>query len=210
MRWLIVLLLAGEAAAAPCKPDPPAFGIDPAGQVCDLPDRILVVGDKDVTAIDRPSLHRSRAPISRTEYLPDRCDGPGGGHAGCSITFHRYWSRVLGTDYLEFGNNIGNGIGDEACRQDTSYQVVATCSTAHRFALVKRVEADNGCAPLEVWLWEGASITRLELDADARDQGDRWIVTFPDGQLVFDRKTQTLELGGEREACVAASLWSGG
>jgi hypothetical protein len=201
----------------------PGFNVSRVDRkVCDLPDRIVLV-DRQVTVLARPTLARTTARIERTEHLGNRCDGPGGGHAGCSITYDRYWSRALGDGrYLELGNNAGNAVLDEhgnweSCREDTSYSVIATCSTAKRFLMVRFAEDANTATPC--WrvggrLWEGPAEASVELAGDVdrtASVGHHWVYRFPatattaEVVLVLDggRGTATLEVGGEREDCVA-------
>ncbi len=150
----------GAAAAGPpvaCSTDanpasvlPRTFDLGTADLVCDVKDRVIVVSAKQVTVRTRPLLTPVRAPIERTGHLGDRCDGPGGGHAGCSITYWRFSSKVLGSGHLEFGNNAGNVLHDDDpdkamdCREYSSFEVIATCSTATSTA--RRRAAIAGCS----------------------------------------------------------------
>jgi hypothetical protein len=212
----------------------PSFGTSVYGHVCDLPDRIIVVDGGRVTSIARPGLARTTAPIARQEGRSYTCGGPGQGHVGCSVVYRRYWSHSLGIHYVEFGTNQGNVLGDdgngskvEYCREASHYQVIATCSTAKRFAVVKYLEPDynepQACYHLRVWLWEGRDKIATELEGDvdrAASAGDRWTFRFPAERgvaLAFERwqdpafmrrvaRRATLEVGGDREDCVAFRL----
>lgn len=190
--------------------------------ICDLPDRIIIV-ERGVTVLARPTLARTTAPIARTERLGNRCDGPGGGHAGCSITYVRTWSRVLGPGrFLEFGTNAGNVLNDdhgnsEACREEDSYGTIAMCSTAKRFLLVRFTEDANSatrCWHVTGRLWEGAAEVATDLAGDvdrSASHGKRWVYAFPATStspavalsLDGSKGTASLEVGGEREDCVA-------
>ena len=190
--------------------------------ICDLPDRIIIV-ERGVTVLARPTLTRTTAPIDKTERLGNRCDGPAGGHAGCSITYVRTWSSALGKGrYLEFGTNAGNVLLDDhgngpACREEESYGTIAMCSTAKRYLLVRFTEDAQSATPC--WhvtgrLWEGAADVATELAGDvdrSASRGTHWIYAFPATStspavalsLDGSKGTATLEVGGEREDCVA-------
>jgi len=207
----------------PDAPVSPRFAVSRTeSRICDLPDRILLV-DRKVTALARPTLTRTTAPIAKTERLGNRCGGPGGGHAGCSITYVRFWSRALGAGHLlEFGTNAGNVLIDEhgneeACREEESYGTIAMCSTAKRYLLVRFTEDANDATPC--WhvtgrLWEGAADVATELAGDvdrSASRGTNWVYAFPATStspavaLSLDghKGTATLEVGGEREDCIA-------
>lgn len=194
-------------------------------RVCDLKERIVIVGDKTVTVLARPQLTRTRAPIERRAKLDDRCGGPGGGHAGCSITFKRFWSAALGAGHVEFGNNMGNLVAEdddmtraESCREDSSYGVVATCSTAQHFVLVKYRAVELGgrpCWHLEASVWDGPAEQGTQIGGDvdrAASVNNHLVLRFPAAAdadraitLGFDGRagTATLEIAGRRERCVA-------
>jgi len=178
--------------------------------------------------IQRPTLARVSAPIDRTEHLGDRCGGPGGGHAGCSIRFDRFWSAALGTRYVEFGTNMGDVVvdevdpgHDEACRETGAFAVIATCSTATRLAIVRYQEPGAGeplCWRVQAQLWDarGTAPTVLPGDVDrAGSSATRWRFRFPrdaadggDVSLDFDgaRGSAALSVGDAREACVMLRL----
>jgi hypothetical protein len=214
---------AGVAACRYDKPDSsavlPATGLaTPDERLCDLTDRIILVGPKLVTVITRPALKRVRAKIDRTEHLGDRCgNGPGGGHAGCSITYDRFWSAALPDHHLEFGTNAGNLLEDDrdpnhsvSCRNDSDYGVIATCSTARRFVVIKYQESGS-CWTVHAQLWEGAADRPQELDGDVdrtASVGALWRFRFPAVSVDFDvhKRSATLDVGGDREACVVFRL----
>jgi hypothetical protein len=202
-----------------------ALGVD--GQlVCDLPSRVIVVDEKSVSSLARPDFKATRAPITKRDHLGNRCgDGPDGGHAGCSITYDRFWSSALGKGaYLEFGTNAGNvlfsGKREEECRESSRTAVVATCSTATHFALVKLEEPEakgDACFHVRAHLFDATPAAAAVLDGDvdrARSTGDAWVYRFPgraggpDVELAFDRSTRTaaLTVGDAREPCVAFRL----
>jgi hypothetical protein len=215
-------------SADPASVLPSSFTLPTADRVCDLEDRILIVDDKHVTVVSRPRLTRTRAPIARQGSLGDRCAGPGGGHAGCSITFQRFWSPVLGRGYLEFGTSAGNMLvpdGDlnqaQGCRESIRGRGIATCSTANHFVTIAYDSPAFGqprCWHLHATLWDSPATQHLELDGDvdrAASAGDRWVFRFAAGSaadpavvLGFDRRahTATLEVAGQREPCVAFRL----
>jgi len=211
--------------ANPASVLPRTFDLGTADLVCDVKDRVIVVSAKQVTVRTRPLLTPVRAPIERTGHLGDRCDGPGGGHAGCSITYWRFSSKVLGSGHLEFGNNAGNVLHDDDpdkamdCREYSSFEVIATCSTAKHFVLVKYQDDAAGrgsCWHLHARLWDaGDQVTELDGDVDrAASGGDRWVFRFPAADsavtLRFARRpgSATLEIGGERERCAVFRLSS--
>jgi hypothetical protein len=186
--------------------------------VCDLADRIILVDDRSVSVLRRPKLTRARAPIRHVEKLGDRCGGPDGGHAGCSIAYRRVQSAVLGHHTLELGNNPGNHLDDddqpnqvEECRY-VPEGTIATCSTATRFVTVAYVAGPSSppCWHLQATLWEGDRATALdaELDRAGADSDDRWVARLParDMTLRFDRHAAVLEAGAKRELCVAFRL----
>lgn len=236
---LTVVMGCAARAAAPVPPAPvaacaggydhrdavvsPSFTVSAAAdRVCDLPDRIITVGAQ-VTVLARPTLAPTTAPIDHTDHKDASCDGPGGGHAGCSIAYVRYWSAALGAGrYLELGNNAGNALLDDqgngpSCREDDSFGVIATCSTATRFLIVRFGEdaaSATACWRVGGRLWQGAAAQPIELAGDvdrAASTGDRWAYRFPATAtsaavvLTLDRSTHraTLDVGGEHEACVA-------
>jgi len=212
----------------PASALPSSFTFPTSDLVCDLEDRILIVDAKHVTVVSRPQLTRTRGPVARQEALGDRCDGPGGGHVGCSIRFKRFWSPVLGRGFLEFGTNAGNVLfpdGDQnqaqGCRESIRGQRIATCSTATHFVTVVYDEPASGsprCWHLHATLWDSPGTQPLERDGDvdrAASVGDRWVFQFAAGAagdppvvLGFDRRarTATLEVAGQREPCVAFRL----
>lgn len=207
---------------------PSGFTIPATQQVCDLEDRIILVDKQSVTVLTRPLLQRTQAPIARTEHLGDRCDTTSGGHAGCSIKFDRYWSKALGNGSLEIGTNEGNVLHDDRfpdrdqlCRNGRDPAVIATCSTARHFVAVTYLESTVGgssCWHVGGALWGGTGEQPSELDGDvdrASSVGDSWVFHFlarsqPDAAvtLSFDRRAPAaaLEIGGEREPCIAFSL----
>ena len=216
---------AGSHAPADAARPLPGFSLLEADRICDVGDRVIVVDARSVTVVTRPRGNRTRAPISRREGLADRCSGPGGGHAGCSITFQRFWSVVLGHDYVEFGSSAGNFLapgGDfnraRGCREPGSGPI-AVCATATRFvAITDEERADRpSCQRLRASLWDGAADERRELDGDidaAASTANRWVVRFPGAAgdsaiaLAFDRtaRAATLEVDGRREPCLAFRL----
>jgi hypothetical protein len=209
---------AGQDRADPAAVLPARFTVPAAGKVCDLDDRIILVDERTVTVLTRPRLTRARAPIQRTDKLDNRCDGPGGGHAGCSITFRRVHSAVLGKLTLEFGNNVGDVLYDE--RQENSYRpcrevrqdVIATCSTATRFVTIEYREVPPSkptCWQLRGAVWEGSQPTQLDVELDrAASDADHWVVHLPARAMTlrFDRRGAVLEVGAQREPCVAFRL----
>ena len=209
---------AGHDRSYPAAVLPAGFTLPAAGNVCDLEDRIIVVDDRAVTVLTRPRLTRTRAPIQRADRLGNRCGGPGGGHAGCSITYRRVHSAVLGNLTLEFGNNVGDTLYDEQvpnsyqpCRE-VRHDVIATCSTATRFVTIayRAVPASAPpCFHLLGTVWEGAQPAELaaELDGAASD-ANHWVVRLPARAMTlrFDRHVAVLEVGAKREPCVAFRL----
>ncbi len=224
--WLIALGLLPPAGAR-CHDDPTEASVLPAyraasdREVCDLPDRIVAVDARTVTVIVRPSLTRTTAAISRRDDHPETCGGPGQSHAGCSMFYARYWSRVLGEHSVEFGTRQGNVLwaaddtSFEDCREGTRNRVIATCSTAHHFAIVRYVEPDGrdaqDCYHLQLWLWaDGATLDgTFEGDVErAASTGDRWVYRFPTAALAFEHggRSAALDVAGEREECLAFRL----
>jgi hypothetical protein len=116
--WLIMLALGGcwtSAGSGPPAATPPPTRLPPLarGHLCAVRDRIIVVGEQEIFVYSRDHALRARGPITRREHLDSRCDGPGGGHAGCSITFDRFWSPAVPHAYVELGTNQGNVLIDE-------------------------------------------------------------------------------------------------
>ena len=190
-------------------------------KLCDLRDRIIIVDGKLVTVVSRPELKRTRAKVDRTEHLGNRCgDGPDGGHAGCSITFDRYWSAVLGARHLEFGTNVGNVLEgerdpnkSESCR-DIGRATIATCSTAQHFVAVA-YEQTATCWNVRASVWDGAADRPEELDGDvdrAASVGGHWAFRFatPNRRLTLEldraRRTAAVDIDGAREDCVTFQL----
>jgi hypothetical protein len=211
---------AGQDRPDPAAVLPARFTVPATGKVCDLEDRIILVDDRavTVTVLTRPGLSRTRAAIERDERLDDRCDRPGGGHAGCSITHRRVHSAALGHLTLELGNNEGDTLYDE--QQPNSYQpcreirhdVIATCSTATRFVTIAYREVPLSaptCWQLRGVVWERAQPTELDAEFDrAASDADHWVVRLPARAMTlrFDRGAAVLEVGAKREPCVAFRL----
>ena len=209
---------AGQDRTDPAAVLPARFTVPAAGKVCDLDDRIILVDERAVTVLTRPRLTRTQAPIQRTDKLDDQCGGPAEGHAGCSITFRRVHSAVLGNFTLEFGNNVGDVLYDEQqpnsfqpCRE-VRHDVIATCSTATRFVTVAYREVPSSkptCWQLRGAVWEGANPTELDAELDRAASGaDRWVFRLPARAMTlrFDRRAAVLEVGAQREPCVAFRL----
>ena len=115
-------MLAGCWSAA-AKSSPPApvpaplpvvAPAPPPDHICVLADKIVEVDAKSVAVFSKDHVLQVRSPITKDEHLPDRCGGPGGGHAGCSITYDRYWSDAIPGHVIEFGTNQGNVLIDES------------------------------------------------------------------------------------------------
>jgi len=212
----------------PASVFPSTFTIRADHRVCDLKDRIILVDTKWVTVITRPLLQRTQAPIDRKDNLGNRCGGADESHAGCSITFDRFWSAALGASFLEFGTNEGNVLHDaqspnkdQDCRESSGHAVIATCSTAKRFVMVRYLEPAVGeplCWHLRGTVWEGPGDQSVDLEGDVdrvKSVGDSWAFHFFANSatdaavtLTFDLRAHsaTLDTAGEREACIAFRL----
>jgi hypothetical protein len=184
--------------------------------VCDLRDRIVLVDlqQRLVTVILRPTSTRVTAPISTTDDLGDRCtdaEGHEDGHAGCSVTYERYWSPVLGASHLEFGTNAGNaldadnGSTSESCGEESTYSVIATCSTANQFVYVQQLVAAPATLTAVFWARRADPASEIAAEVDrAASGGDQWTIRFAKHALVFDRRGAVATLDGA--PCLAFRL----
>jgi hypothetical protein len=207
-RICCLLVLAGcahHAAPAPAiegsgaPPAPAAPG--PVRVLCDLPDRVITVDNQQVHVLARPSMKETSAPISNQDHLGDRCDGPGGGYAGCSMTYDRYWSEALGKGaFVENGTNEGNIVGTDSedsaedCRNDDPYGALATCSTASWFLQVRQ-DGDTFTGSLFV----GDAVEGAELTGTRDGDGFTFAATATTPAVTLS--ASTLEVGGASEPC---------
>jgi hypothetical protein len=197
---------------------PTTLAFSPKELVCDLPERIILVESAMVTVIARPSLARSRGPVIRVPSLSTaRCNGPGGGHPGCSLWYQRFSSPVLGDERVQFGFGYANEVlrsGDERepCREEFMVHAIATCSTARRFISV-RFATEQLCKHIEGELSDRSGSVVLEGDVDrAASVDDRWVYRFPSAgvALIFDGRAHAARLeldnGNDSESCIAFRL----
>src|SRR5262249_51157688 len=108
----------------------------------------------------------------------------------------------------------------QLCRPAEAYWPVASCSTAKRLVEITYDAAPNRpkgspCYLLHAMIWTGSSNQPASLEGEldpAASVDGRLVLRLPAKQpgqdlvLTFERGAATLQVGGEREACVVSRL----
>jgi hypothetical protein len=133
-----------------------------AFDLCDLPDRVVVVDSKSTSTVD-PMVMRltgaviatprgrgatARYPIAGGSQCVDRCNGAGGGYAGCSVGAGcTIKSAAPGASVVSLGLETRTG-GDKAqagCGP-IDHDYIGLCSTRDRLVLMDTIDCKLGKA----------------------------------------------------------------
>jgi hypothetical protein len=138
-----------------------AKGVHTGGfDLCDLPDRVVVVDSKTTSTVDPMVLRltgavittprgkgsTARYPIGSGSQCVDRCNGPGGGYAGCSVGAGcSVKSAAPGASVVNLGLEERTG-GDKTqlgCGP-IDHDYIGLCATRDRLVLMDTVDCKLG------------------------------------------------------------------
>ena len=213
--------------------------------LCDLPDRVVVVDSQTFATAD-PTVRKMtgavistgargaavRAPIAAGSTCLDRCNGPGGGYAGCSVDAGcTIASAAPGAKAIKLSldERTADGVGCGPINRD----YIGMCATRDRLVLMDQVACRLGGAATDPFRLRLRVYERGAARSDGRDaaapsferNGDfyapdskngLWVYRFPDGGdghgdfLLFftvgAKPDATLAVAGASAPCVAWSF----